>query len=92
MALNALVSSAMLWNNLPATIVRSRNHLVKILTVRGKRYAGKSKMNLVALVIHGLNAISAYVDDHSGSRLPSLHRATAVRMMGHALPRRTHAW
>jgi hypothetical protein len=40
-------------------------------------------MNMVALVIHGFNANSAYVDDHSGSRLPSLHRATAVRMMGH---------
>jgi hypothetical protein len=60
--LTDLVSIATLWNNLPATIIRSRNHLVRIPTMRGKRYVGESKMNLVALVIHGLSAISVYVD------------------------------
>jgi hypothetical protein len=58
----SLVSIASLWNNLPATIIRSRNLLVKIPTMRGERYAGESKMNLVALVTHGLSAISVYVD------------------------------
>jgi hypothetical protein len=33
-----------------------------IPTVRGERCVGESKMNLVALVIHGLSAISVYVD------------------------------
>jgi hypothetical protein len=61
-ALTSLISTATLWNNLPATIIRSRSHLVRIPTIRGQRYAGKSKMNLVALVIHGLSAISVYVD------------------------------
>jgi polyisoprenyl-phosphate glycosyltransferase len=60
--LTGLISIATLWNNLPATIIRSPNQLVSIPTMRGMRYAGESKMNLVALVIHGLSAISVYVD------------------------------
>jgi hypothetical protein len=60
--LTGLISIATLWNNLPATIIRSRHHLVRIPTIRGERYAGESKMNLVALAIHGLSAISVYVD------------------------------
>jgi glycosyltransferase involved in cell wall biosynthesis len=60
--LSGLISVATLWNNLPATIVRSRNRLIRIPTIRGERYADESKMNLVALVIHGLSAISVYVD------------------------------
>jgi glycosyltransferase involved in cell wall biosynthesis len=61
-ALTGLISLATLWNNLPATIIRSRYRLIKIPTVRGERYAGQSKMNLVTLIIHGLSAISVYVD------------------------------
>jgi len=60
--LTGLISIATLWNNLPATIIRSCHHLVTIPTIRGERYAGESKMNLVALAIHGLSVISVYVD------------------------------
>jgi hypothetical protein len=31
-------------------------------TRRGRRYAGESKMNFVALVIHGMSALSVYSD------------------------------
>lgn len=51
-----------LWNHLAATIVRSRQPIIRIDTCRGKRYAGNSKMNLAALVVHGLSAISVYSD------------------------------
>jgi glycosyltransferase involved in cell wall biosynthesis len=61
-ALVSLISTATLWNNLPATIARSRYPLVRTPTIRGERYAGESKMNFVALVIHGLSAISVYVE------------------------------
>jgi hypothetical protein len=61
-ALTGLISVATLWNNLPATVIRSRYRLVGIPTSRGVRYAGQSKMNLVSLVTHGLSAISVYVD------------------------------
>jgi hypothetical protein len=50
------------WNNLPAAIIRSRIPSVAIETKRGTRYAGKSKMNLPSLVMHGLSAMSVYTD------------------------------
>jgi glycosyltransferase involved in cell wall biosynthesis len=61
-ALTGLISASTLWNNLPATVIRSRYQMVRVPTIRGKRYAGESKMNLVALATHGFSAISVYVD------------------------------
>jgi hypothetical protein len=60
--LNGLTFSSNLWNHLAATLIRSRYRLVKVPTVRGQRYAGRSHMDLVSLVIHGLGSISVYVD------------------------------
>ena len=51
-----------LWNNLPAAIMRSRLAFMRVGTVRGKRYAGETKMNFPGLVIHGLSAMSVYTD------------------------------
>lgn len=51
-----------IWNNLPAALVKSRLPLDVIPTQRGKRYRGVSKMNFTALVIHGMCAISVFVD------------------------------
>ena len=57
-----LVYMPELWNHLAATIVKAKMPLVKIPTSRGIRYAGSSKMNLPSLVIHGLGAISVFID------------------------------
>lgn len=51
-----------LWNHTAATIVRSKAPLKKLPTRRGVRYGGKSTMNLTSLVIHGLCAISVFLD------------------------------
>jgi hypothetical protein len=51
-----------LWNNLAAAIMRSRLRRIAVPTVRGLRHAGRSHMNLPALVIHGLSAMSVYAD------------------------------
>jgi hypothetical protein len=51
-----------LWNNLPATVMRSRLRYRLVPTERGSRYAGRSKMNFVGLVIHGMSALSVYSD------------------------------
>lgn len=51
-----------LWNNLPATVLRSRIPYRLVPTERGRRYAGRSKMNWNGLVIHGLSAMSVYSD------------------------------
>jgi len=50
------------WNNLAAAVTRSRLPVREHPTTRGTRYAGKSKMNLVSLIIHGLSAMSVYSD------------------------------
>ena len=50
------------WNNLAATIVRSRVPFERLPTHRGRRYSGQSQMNFVGLLLHGLSAISVYSD------------------------------
>lgn len=47
-----------IWNNFPAALLQSRIPVHYVPTVRGKRYAGRSRMNFVGLVAHGLGAIS----------------------------------
>lgn len=51
-----------LWNNLAAAVLRSRLPIDRMAIDRGRRYAGKSKMNYVSLVVHGISGISVYAD------------------------------
>lgn len=51
-----------LWNHYSGSIIQSRTPFDKVLLDRGKRYAGKSKMNFTSLVLHGLSSISVYFD------------------------------
>jgi glycosyltransferase involved in cell wall biosynthesis len=60
--LEALASNAAIWNNLAGTLTRSSIPLVRVVADRGRRYVGKSKMNLVSLVMHGLSAMAVYSD------------------------------
>lgn len=55
-----LMISADLWNHYAATVLRARVPRESIPTNRGNRLAGKSKMNFVALLTHGLCAISVF--------------------------------
>lgn len=50
------------WNHLAGAIVRSRLPIARVATDRGLRYAGRSSMSLVSLVIHGLSGISVFSD------------------------------
>jgi hypothetical protein len=61
-SLISLVHHPSLWNHLAATVVQSRVPIERLATQRGKRFFGKSKMNFVSLLIHGLSAISAFFD------------------------------
>jgi glycosyltransferase involved in cell wall biosynthesis len=49
-----------LWNNLPAAIIRSKLGTVMLPLPRGRRFAGQSRMNLSALIVHGLSAMSVF--------------------------------
>ena len=51
-----------LWNNLPAAVIRSRFRYQAIPIKRGTRYDGVSKMNVSALIVHGMSAMSVYTD------------------------------
>jgi hypothetical protein len=57
-----LISNSSIWNHLAATLTRSRIPLAGLPSDRGTRYAGKSKMNFVSLVMHGLSAMAVYSD------------------------------
>jgi hypothetical protein len=61
-AVRSLVHTPDLWNNLAATIMRSRLRKTVVPTMRGIRLAGQSLMDLPALVIHGLSAMLVYSD------------------------------
>lgn len=60
--LSALSVMPELWSHYAAAVFRSRLPLITITIPRGLRIAGKSKMNFVALVSHGLSAIAVFAD------------------------------
>jgi polyisoprenyl-phosphate glycosyltransferase len=51
-----------IWNHFPGGIIRSKLPYSSIPIERGTRLAGKSKMNFVSLVLHGLSAVSVHLD------------------------------
>ncbi len=55
-----LAVTSEVWNHYAASVTKSRLPFVYVPTVRGKRLAGESKMNLPALVTHGLSALSVH--------------------------------
>ncbi len=57
-----LVYRPEIWNNLAAAIIRSRFPTRSIWTRRASRYHGRSKMNFVALILHGFSAMSVHSD------------------------------
>jgi len=60
--INTLVVMSELWNHYSAAVFRSKLPFQMIPIPRGKRIAGVSRMNFVALVSHGLSAVSVFGD------------------------------
>jgi hypothetical protein len=60
--LDRLVVVSDLWNHYAAAVFHSRLPYTMLPTPRGRRLAGKSSMNLVSLVGHGLSAIAVFAD------------------------------
>lgn len=58
--LSPLVVSSELWNHYAASVYKLQIPYSMLPIARGKRISGKSKMNFIALVIHGLSAISVF--------------------------------
>ncbi|MEO0712529.1 MAG: glycosyltransferase [Pseudomonadota bacterium] len=60
--LSNLLYNAGVWNNIAATMLKSRVPIHFVPTNRGTRYSGESKMNFTSLMIHGFSAISVFTD------------------------------
>lgn len=58
----ALIAGSAVWNHFAAGIVYAKLPLVFVPTNRGLRLAGRSHMNYVALVVHGLSAIAVHLE------------------------------
>jgi len=61
-AVERLVVVSELWNHYAAAVFRARLPYRTIPMDRGRRMTGESKMNFVALLVHGLSAISVFSD------------------------------
>ena len=69
--LGRLMVVSELWNHYAAAVFRARIPHTSIPLPRGTRLAGRSKMNFVSLLVHGLSAISVF-SDVVGARLLAL--------------------
>jgi hypothetical protein len=67
-ALKRLVAVSELWNHYAAAVHKARLPIALIATHRSPRLEGPSRMNLVALVVHGLSAMAVF-GDRIGVRL-----------------------
>ncbi len=59
-AVESLMAVPETWNHVAAAVFKSRLSYDTIPTTRGFRIAGRSSMNFVALVVHGLSALSVF--------------------------------
>lgn len=57
-----IVHVSEIWNHYSGAVIRSRLPYTTVDSERGKRYFGQSKMNFTNLVLHGLSAVSIYMD------------------------------
>jgi glycosyltransferase involved in cell wall biosynthesis len=60
--LDKIVYYSEIWNHTAGGILKAGLPYSSIVTHRGKRYAGKSKMSFHSLLIHGLGAIAVFID------------------------------
>ncbi len=58
--LERLVGVSEIWNHYAAAVFKARLPVVQVRVERARRLEGSSRMNFVALVAHGLSAISVY--------------------------------
>ena len=62
-AVQRLSKMAELWLHVAATVLSSRLRIAYVPIDRGARYAGKSKMNFVSLVLHGFRGLMVFAED-----------------------------
>jgi hypothetical protein len=75
--LNRLVGVSEMWNHYAASVYKARIPCDLVPIDRGRRIAGRSKMNFAGLVTHGLSAMSVFADT-VGVRLLLVNLTLAV--------------
>lgn len=60
--LRELIHNSNVWSNLAGAIMRSRMPVVRVPVDRGERFAGRSTMGFIGLIVHGLSAVAVYSD------------------------------
>ena len=80
--LQRLVVTSEIWNHYAASVYRTRIPHISIPIARGSRYAGRSKMNLASLILHGLAAISVFIDVLGARLLIFLAEIGALTVLG----------
>jgi polyisoprenyl-phosphate glycosyltransferase len=60
--LDKVVYYSEIWNHIAGGILKAGLPYSSIVTHRGKRYAGNSKMSFHSLLIHGLGAIAVFIE------------------------------
>lgn len=60
--LDRVVGISEIWNHFAAGVFHARMPVIQVPIARGRRLAGESKMNLPALVMHGICALSVWSD------------------------------
>jgi hypothetical protein len=62
-ALKRLISMQELWIHVAACVLTSRLRIATCALDRGPRYAGRSRMNFVGLVLHGFKGVMVFAED-----------------------------
>ncbi len=60
--LKKLVYYEEIWTHYSAGVMKSKFKYLSIILEKGKRYKGKSKMNVYSLVLHGLSSFAVYLN------------------------------
>ncbi len=68
-AMSRLMTAADIWNHYAAAVYRARLPRRLLPLARGRRLEGRSHMNFVSLLIHGLSAMSVFSDQISARML-----------------------
>ena len=66
--LPTLVVTSEMWSHYAASVLKLKIPIELVRSDRGQRLAGRSRMNLVALVIHGLTALATF-QEVAGTRV-----------------------
>jgi len=83
--LDRLVVVPEIWNHYAAAVIRSRLRFETIPISRGRRLAGKSKMNFITLLLHGLSAFFVYGDIVGARLLVAIALALILEMIAVAI-------